>query len=220
MSVRLWGHWTCPFVNRVDFALGQRAIDFELIAVPPSAVRPKGFALPDEFVANSPRLEVPLVCVDGEFLADSIPVLHFLEERVVGPTLLPDPDRELVLERVGRLDETLMRNMGSIAYGSDPEKIDRAAARLSDAFVEMAGWLGKSTWLAADTPTLAEAIAVPIYLRLPGLVELGFDRPLPPAVADHMARTLDLPGGIHVSWSDEQRSEYLGRHQKARRLSR
>ena len=60
MTVRLFGHWTCPFVNRVAFALGQRGVDYELVDVPPSAVRPKDFVLPDEFVEHSPRLEVPL----------------------------------------------------------------------------------------------------------------------------------------------------------------
>lgn len=219
MSVRLWGHWTCPFVNRVDFALGQREIEFDLVSVPPSAVRPEGFVLPDEFVANSPRLEVPLICIDGDFLADSIPVLRFLEERVAESPLLPADIADLVNSRVARLDEILMRNMGGVAYGTDPDKVNRAAGRLADAFTEMAGWLEDAPWLAGDTPTLAEAIAVPIYLRLPGLIALGFDRELPPAVADHRARTLALPGGAHVGWTAEQDSEYLGRHQKARRLA-
>ena len=60
---------------------------------------------------------------------------------------------------------------------------------------------------------------MPVYLRLPGLVALGFDRPLPPAVAEHRERTLSLPGGIHVAWTAEQHAEYLGRHRKARRLA-
>jgi glutathione S-transferase len=219
MSVRLFGHWTCPYVNRVAFALGQRTVDYTLVDVPPSAVRPEGFVLPDEFIAHSPRLEVPMVCVDGAYLADSIPVLRFLEERVDAPPLLPGGREELVLERVARLDEFLMRSMGGVAYGVDPDRIDRAAGRLAEAFDQMAGWLRESLWLAGSEPTLAEAIAVPIYLRLPGLIALGFDRPLPTEVERHRAATLALPGGRHVAWSAEQHAEYLGRHQKARRLA-
>ena len=217
MSVRLFGHWTCPYVNRVDFALGQRGIDFEVVNVPPSAVRPESFVLPDEFAAHSPLLEVPMVCVDGDYLADSIPVLRFLEERVDAPPLVPRGQEDLVLERVARLDETLMRNMGGIAYGVKPSRIDRAAGRLAEAFDEMAGWLQETPWLAGPEPTLAEAIAVPVYLRLPGLTALGFDRALPTEVDRHRAATLALPGGRHVAWSADQEAEYLGRHRKARR---
>jgi glutathione S-transferase len=219
MSVRLFGHWTCPFVNRVAFALGQRDIDYTLISVPPSAVRPEGFVLPDEFVAHSPRLEVPLVCIDGDFLADSIPILHFLEDRVDAPTLVPPGEAELVIDRVAHLDATLMPSMGGVAYGVAPEKIERAAGRLADAFDEMADWLSETPWLAGSEATLAEAIAVPVYLRLPGLVALGFDRPLPAAVADHRERTLALPGGVAVAWTADQHAEYLARHRKARRLA-
>lgn len=220
MNVRLFGHWTCPFVNRVAFTLGQRGVDYALVDVPPSAVRPKDFVLPDEFVAHSPRLEVPLVCVDGEFLADSIPILHFLEDRLDAPTLVPRGRAELVTDRVAHLDATLMPSMGGVAYNREPDKIERAAGRLAEAFDEMAGWLRESPWLAGNEPTLAEAIAVPVYLRLPGLVALGYDRPLPATVADHRDRTLALPGGVHVGWTADQHAEYLGRHQKARRLLR
>lgn len=220
MSLRLFGHWACPFVNRVDFALGQRGIEHELIEVPPSAVRPADFVLPDEFVAHSPNLEVPMVCLDGEYLADSIPVLNFLEDRIDGMPLRPAAGADHVAERVGRLDEILMRNMGGVAYGVDPERIDRAAGRLADAFAEMAWWLEADPWLAGPGPTLTEAIAVPIYLRLDGLVALGFDRAIPAVVADHRAATLALAGGRHVAWSADQAAEYLGRHRKARELRR
>ena len=219
MSIRLFGHWTCPYVNRVAFALGQRTIDYELVDVPPSAVRPEGFVLPEEFVAHSPRLEVPMVCIDGDYLADSIPVLRFLEQRVDAPPLLPVGQASLVLERVTRLDDILMRSMGGVAYGVEPDKIERAAGRLAAAFDEMAGWLRATTWLAGPAPTLTEAIAVPVYLRLAGLIELGYDRPLPVEVERHRHATLALPGGNHVAWSAEQEAEYLGRHLKARRLA-
>lgn len=219
-AVTLWGHWTCPYVNRVDWALAQRGIDHDLVTVPPSAVRPDDFVLPPEFVTHSPRLEVPMLRIDGEYRADSIPLLWWLEERVDASTLLPPDRAALVRDRVERLDETLMRAMGGVAYGTDPGRIDRAAGRLADAFAELAGWLDDDPWLAGPEPTLVEAIAVPVYLRLPGLVALGFDRPVPESVVDHRARTLATPGGRHVAWDEDQAAEYLGRHRKYRRLRR
>ncbi|MFT5202073.1 MAG: glutathione S-transferase [Candidatus Aldehydirespiratoraceae bacterium] len=209
MTVTLWGHWTCPYVNRVAFALAQRGTEYDLVNLPPSAVRPKDFVLPNEFVANSPLLEVPLIRVDGEYLADSIPILHLLEDRVLD---------HRVDERVSQLDATLMRSMGGVAYGRDPEKIQRSSDFLNTAFSVMADWLEESEWLAGDAPSLTEAIVVSIYLRLEGLRSLGFNGTIPEIVDDHRARTLDLPGGRHVAWDDEQRAEYLGRHLKARAL--
>lgn len=216
--VRLFGHWTCPFVNRVDFALAERGIDHDLVTVFPSAVRPKDFVLPAEFVEHSPRLEVPLVEIEGEYRADSIPILEWLEARVHAPSLLAD-DAGLVMERVHRLDNTLMPAMGGIAYGTNPSGVARAGLRLATAFEEMNGWLESSPWLAGAEPTLAEAIAVSVYLRLDGLIALGFDRGVPTTVADHRERTLALAGGRHVAWNDEQRAEYLGRHRAFKRKS-
>jgi glutathione S-transferase len=83
-SVSLYGHWICPFATRVAFALAERRIEHDLVDVPPSAVRPKGFVLPPEFVEHTPRLEIPMVRVDDEFLADSIPILGWLDVRLEG----------------------------------------------------------------------------------------------------------------------------------------
>ncbi|HAS11498.1 MAG TPA: hypothetical protein DCS55_13445, partial [Acidimicrobiaceae bacterium] len=92
-DVTLYGHWTCPFVHRVAWALAERGIEHGHVDVPPSAVRPKDFVLPEEFVAHSPRLEIPMVRVGEEYLADSIPVLEWLEVVVPdAPPLLPRDD--------------------------------------------------------------------------------------------------------------------------------
>ncbi len=53
---------------RVEFALAQREIDYIVVDVPPREVRPKGFVVPEEFIAQSPKLEVPMVKIDGEYL--------------------------------------------------------------------------------------------------------------------------------------------------------
>lgn len=62
-SVSLYGHWICPFVTRVGFALAERGIDHDLVDVPPSGVRPPDFVLPPEFVEHSPRRRI--VRLDG-----------------------------------------------------------------------------------------------------------------------------------------------------------
>ena len=91
-TVTLFGHWICPFSVRVEFALAQRGIEYTVVDVPPRAVRPKGFVVPEEFIAHSPKLEVPMVKIDGEYLADSIPILEWLEEKFSDSSLLPADD--------------------------------------------------------------------------------------------------------------------------------
>lgn len=39
--VTLFGHWICPFSVRVEFALVQLGIDYEIVDVPPTAA-PEG----------------------------------------------------------------------------------------------------------------------------------------------------------------------------------
>ena len=79
-DVALYGHWICPFVTRVPFALAQRGVAHDLVDLPPSAVRGPDFVLSPEFVEHSPQLEIPMVALragaDVDYLADSIPVLE------------------------------------------------------------------------------------------------------------------------------------------------
>ena len=112
-DVALYGHWICPFATRVEFALHQRGIAHELIDLPPSAVRGPDFVLPNEFVKHSPRLEIPLVRVGSDYLADSIPVLEWLEERVVAPALLSSDGAARALVRRRQRPGGASRGMGS-----------------------------------------------------------------------------------------------------------
>ena len=175
-DVALYGHWICPFATRVEFALHQRGIDHELIDLPPSAVRGPDFVLPDEFVEHSPKLEIPLVRVGGDYLADSIPVLEWLENRVVAPALLPsdDADRRLVRDRMAWINRHAFRPMIGVYYGTDPDVISQASEALADALAEMGRWTTETGWLAGAEPSLAEAVAMPIHVRMAGLQRLGF----------------------------------------------
>ena len=217
-SVSLYGHWTCPLATRVSFALAQRGIEHRVVDVPPSAVRPSDFVLPSEFVEHSPRLEIPMVRIGEEYRADSIPVLEWLEERFASAPLLPTSaaDRALVRSRTAWIDQHAYRSMLGVSYGVDPADIVRASDALRDALAEMGDWTKDSGWLAGDRPTLAEAIAVPIYVRLPGLRRLGFDHALPPAIEAHVQSCQDLSGWPAAAWSDAQTDEFVGRFEAYR----
>ena len=221
-STALYGHWICPFSTRVEFALHQRGIEFELIDLPPSAVRPDDFVMPPEFIEHSPRLEVPMVRVGDDYLADSIPILEWLEVRCAGPSLLPADTtaRDLVRERMRWVDEHAFRPMVGVYYGTDPAKIARAGEKLGEALDQLGRWASADGWLAGDAPSLAEAVAMPLHVRMEGLRRLGFDGPLSDAWSAHGERCRSLVGWAAVEWSPEQTDEFVGRFESFRRIRR
>ena len=218
--VTLFGHWICPFSVRVEFALAQRGIEYTVVDVPPRAVRPKGFVVPEEFIAHSPKLEVPMVKIDGEYLADSIPILEWLEEKFTDSSLLPSDDAALALvrERVEWLYKYVYRPMIGVYYGTDPEKITEASAAFGKAMETVNSWLLVSPWLAGDQPTLVEAIMAGVYTRWSGLQRLGMTATLPDSVEQHREQMKSLTGWQAVEWSDEQTDEFVGRFLKYREI--
>jgi len=220
-DVTLYGHWICPFVTRVEFALHERGIDHDVFELPPSAVRPDGFVLPPEFLEHSPRREIPMVRVGDEYLADSIPILLWLEDVRDEPSLLPTGPgrRQQVIDRMHWLDQHLMRPTGAVYYGTDTERVARAADALALGFDQLDGQLGDGPWLVGNELTLAEAITVSIYVRLDSLRPLGFTHPLPDRVSEHRDRCRELAGWAAVEWPAERHREFVGRFLKHRELA-
>jgi len=219
-DVVLFGHWICPFSVRVEFALAQKAITYSVVDVPPRAVRPKGFVVPEEFIAHSPKLEVPMVRVGETYLADSIPILQWLEELFPSHSLSPTDDAQhaLMMERVDWLDKYVYRPMIGVYYGTDPEKIEMASVAFANALETVDSWLLTSPWLAGDQPTLAEAIMAGLYTRWSGLQRLGMTAVLPQSVETHWEHMHSLAGWQVVAWSDAQTDEFVGRFLKYREI--
>ncbi len=219
-TITLFGHWICPFSVRVEFALAQRGIKYSLIEVPPRAARPKDFVVPEEFIAHSPKLEVPMVKHAGEYLADSIPILEKLEEWYSDNSLLPanGAAQSLVHARVQWLDKFLYRPMVGVYYGTDEGKIAESSVQFGSALETIAGWLRETMWVAGDQPTIAEAIMVGMYTRLDGLHQLGLTAQLPEEVVRHRTQCESLVGWKNVAWSAKQTDEFVGRFIKFREI--
>jgi len=215
--VALFGHWICPFSVRVEFALAQRGIACEVVDVPPSAVRPKGFVVPDEFEAHSPKLEIPMVRIAGEYLADSMPILWWLEDRFAERSLVPAGATEQLRERMAWIDRSVYRPMIGVYYGTEPDEIAVASERVGDALLQLAEWLDNAEWLCGGEPSLCEALMVAVYVRLDGLRRLGLTASVPDAVAAHHERCSALPGWAAVAWSAEQTDEFVWRFSEYRR---
>ncbi len=215
--VALFGHWICPFSVRVEFALAQRGIAYEVVDVPPSAVRPKGFVVPDEFAAHSPKLEIPMVRIAGEYLADSMSILWWLEERFTAHSLVPVGEDDALRERMAWIDRHVYRPMIGVYYGTEPDAIAAASERFGDAMAEVGTWLDDADWLCGDAPSLCEALMVAVYVRLDGLRRLGLTANLPAAVTAHHQRCAALSGWPTVAWSAEQTDEFVWRFSEYRR---
>jgi len=218
--VTLFGHWICPFSVRVEFALAQREIDYVVVDVPPRAVRPKGYVVPEEFITHSPKLEVPMVKIDGEYLADSIPILEWLEEKFTDSSLLPADDfgQAVVRERVEWMNKHVYRPMIGVYYGTDAGLIQESSPAFMTAMETLDQWLQVAPWLAGEAPTLAEAIMVGVYTRLDGLGQLGLTGELPASVQQHLERCTHLVGWETVRWTTEQTSDFVGRFLKYREI--
>lgn len=219
-TVTLFGHWICPFSVRVEFALAQRGIDYAVVDVPPRAVRPKGFVVPEEFIAHSPKLEVPMVKIDGEYLADSIPILEWLEQKFTDSSLLPVDvaGQAIVRERVDWMNKFVYRPMIGVYYGTDVELIHESSVAFTTAMETVSQWLQVTHWLAGDAPTLAEAVMAGVYTRLDGLRQLGLTGELPLTVQQHLERCTHLVGWDAVRWTSEQTDDFVGRFLKYREI--
>ena len=202
--VALFGHWICPYSVRVEFALAQLGYEYEVIDVPPTAARPKGYVVPQEFLDHSPRHEIPMIREGGRYLADSLPILERLHGARGGATAE-------AIDVARWVDATLFRPMVGVYYGTDPDRIAAASVALGDALVAVGERLGEREWLVDDAPSMAESAIVPVYVRLDGLRALGFTGPVPESVAAHADRCLDLPGGRAASWDADQQAEFVRR---------
>lgn len=213
--VALFGHWICPYSVRAEFALAQLGFDYEVIDVPPTAARPRGFVVPQEFLDHSPRLEIPMIREGGRYLADSLPILERLHAARGVHTAEDDEAAHLV-------DRAVFGPMAGVYYGTDPRAIAAASDALTEALGGLATRIGPDGWFVGGRPGMAEAALVPLWVRLEGLRALGFEGEVPDALAEHGRRVLDLPGGRVVRWSEAQQAEFVWRFEtyRARRAAR
>ena len=220
-DVELFGHWICPYSTRVEFTLHHRAINHQLTEVPPTAVRPTGFVVPDTFIKHSPRGEIPMIRVGDEHLADSLPILIWLEDKFTETAMLPveDEQRAHVLSRMSEVDALVFPPMIGVYYGIEEESIDASADLLSRGLNTISTWLGDG-WLAGSGLTLVEAVLIPLYVRLEGLRRLGFSHPLPFALDEHRSACEALPAFDAVRWSAAQNEEFVRNFEHHRARSR
>jgi len=118
--------------------------------------------------------------------------------------------------RTAWIDAHVYPPMIGVYYGTRHDRIARSSDDLATALAAMGGWLDDADWLAGDGPTLAEAVVVPVYVRLEALARLGFHGTVDPRVARHVERCRGLEGWPAVAWTSAQTDELVGRFERHR----
>lgn len=86
--MKLWSGVLSPFSAKVRIALAEKGLPFEILEIPWSRQTLWG-PKPEEFLAVSPRGQVPAL-VDGELgVFDSTIIVEYLEDRYPAPPLMP-----------------------------------------------------------------------------------------------------------------------------------
>jgi len=175
--MKLYGFILSPFVQRVLIAA--RLKGHEIPVVPP----PGGSISSAEFAAISPMRRIPVLeDDDGWHLAESAPIIAYLDDTLPGPPLLPaDPRARALARMISGLVDTevgaglrhfmrqtvfcMCTDAGQLDYGRDQLALGLDA-------IERIG-VGEDEWAAGEAPGIADAALIPL-LALAEIIETHF----------------------------------------------
>jgi maleylpyruvate isomerase len=156
-TYRLHNYWRSSASWRVRIAFALKGLAYEYVAV--NIIQDGGEQNRPTFRALNPQTQVPLleVVTDGasRFLAQSLPILEFLDEtRPETTPLLPaDP---YVRARVRQLAEAVNSGIQPLQNLPILAEVERGLVALEALAAESAG-----RFLVGDTPSLADACLLP-----------------------------------------------------------
>ena len=122
--MKLYGYFRSSASVRVRIALNMKGLEFERVSVHLA----KGRQYDAEFSAISPQNLVPVLEHDGQLLYQSLAIIHYLEEKVPEPRLLPkdSPGRNRVrsLALISACEIHPLNNTRVLAYLTDTLKVN------------------------------------------------------------------------------------------------
>jgi len=176
--MKLYGFTVSPFVQRVLIAA--RLKGHEIPVVPPLG----GAIASPEFAAISPMRRIPVLEEeDGWHLAESAPIIAYLDETLPGPALLPADPRARALARLvaGLVDTEIGAGLRHFmiqtvfCMGSDAGQLDYGRKQLAlglDALDRIG--VGGQKWAAGEAPGIGDAALIPV-LALAEIIDGHFD---------------------------------------------
>ncbi len=191
MTLEVIEHPLSPYAQKVKIALTEKGQAFTTSI--PNAMG--SGSTPGEFIAASPRGEVPVLVVDGRSLFDSSIILEFIEDRWPTPALLPKDPFERAKART--IEELCDTHYEAITWGlSEIANFRRATGEKAEAMQKTAGeqigrlnaWLDRqldgADWFGGETFGWGDICAAPF---VQGAAGFGFA----PAPGSGLAAWLD-----------------------------
>jgi len=175
-STILYSYWRSSCSWRVRIALSLKEIPYEYVAV--HLLTDGGIQHSEDYVAKNPSRELPTLQIDGNTLAQSVPIIEYLEETRTssGARLLPDDPMARASAR--RIAEMIASNIQPVqnlrvlqylmAKFEDPtektkEKIAWGHHWIESGFVALEAVLAKTsgTYCVGDAVSVADLCLVP-----------------------------------------------------------
>jgi glutathione S-transferase len=173
-----------PFGRTVMATLEEKGASYRL-----SPVAPGTFKSP-EHLARHPFGRVPVLEHDGFSLYETQAILRYLDRALPKPALTPaDPRRAARMDQLMNINDWyLFHGVGDViifhrvvgprlmGLKSDEAAIEAAMPKARAVFAELARLLGKQSWFAGETLSLADlhlAPAVAFFTATPEWSELG-----------------------------------------------
>ena len=155
--IKLYGAPLSNYYNMVKTALLEKGIEFEAVMAPPSQE--------DDYRAKSPMGKIPCIETDDGFLAESIPILNYLEETHPEPALLPSDAfarakvRELAQSLELHIELVARRGFGALRGNEVPNDIKEGMKTDLTKGIGAIKRLAKfSPWIAGDAFTYADLV--------------------------------------------------------------
>jgi glutathione S-transferase len=164
--LRLYHFPLSPFCRKVRLTLAEKRIEVEL-------VEERFWEKGKDFLTRNPAGKVPVLRVEGRYLAESQAICEWLDETVRDAPLMPrDPDARCEVRRLcGWFDDTFHREVTArlvhervtkkIMGAGYPDSGEiKAGARAIKYHLDYMAWLlDRRRWLAGDSMTLADFAA-------------------------------------------------------------
>jgi glutathione S-transferase len=161
--MKLYGALASPFVARAILFAKIKGVELESVPVSPSS---------DEYRAKTPIGKIPMLEVDGNYIAESEVICEYIEDIAPSPSGLPsDAFGRAQSRMISRIvDLYLSPAVGKFARQVNPEKrnaeiVTAAAADLEKTWTYLERFMGDGPFSVGNKPTLGDCSLAP-YMKM------------------------------------------------------